>query len=133
MITFLPLPDFRQSAEVLDKKRLNKQCLEARQLFEGGWSNHPASKMWERYRGSLADYGFVFCKVAVERGINQFKNLKFFEDVMFSELVISLPLWLGDIRLHSSHRANLLRKDIDYYSKFGWLETPQKGYYWPCG
>lgn len=41
------------------------------------------------------------------------------------------PPWLGDDRVHSSHRANLLRKDFEHYSQFGWSEHPQEGYYWP--
>lgn len=41
------------------------------------------------------------------------------------------PPWLGDERVHSSHRANLLRKKYAHYSQFGWKETPVKGYYWP--
>lgn len=34
MQTFLPYPDFKQSAEVLDDKRLFKQCVEAYQLLQ---------------------------------------------------------------------------------------------------
>jgi len=32
--------------------------------------------------------------------------------------------------LHGMHRANLLRKDFEHYSKFGWNETPRNGYLW---
>lgn len=42
------------------------------------------------------------------------------------------PWWLGDERLHSSHRGRLLYKDPDWYSQFGWSEEPiETGYWWP--
>ena len=49
MQTFLPYRDFRQSAEVLDSKRLNKQILEGYQILKvlnsddpkAAWRNHP--------------------------------------------------------------------------------------------
>ena len=45
-------------------------------------------------------------------------------------LNIKFPHWLGDVRFHSSHRANLLRKDYEYYSQFGWTENPKSPYVW---
>jgi hypothetical protein len=41
-----------------------------------------------------------------------------------------LPHWLGMEEFHSSHRANLLRKDSEYYSKHGWIEDPNDPYVW---
>ena len=43
---------------------------------------------------------------------------------------IKYPHWLGNKSFHSSHRANLLRKDLEYYSKFGWIENPINPYTW---
>jgi hypothetical protein len=40
------------------------------------------------------------------------------------------PPWWGFKPLHSSHRANLLRKDPDYYGRFGWTEEPSFIYHW---
>ena len=40
------------------------------------------------------------------------------------------PDWLGNERFHSSHRANLLRKDSEYYSKQGWSEDSTNPYAW---
>jgi hypothetical protein len=37
---------------------------------------------------------------------------------------------LGNEEFHRSHRANLLRKDLPYYSKFGWIEDPNDPYMW---
>ena len=41
-----------------------------------------------------------------------------------------LPPWLGDERVHASHRSNLLRKDKDFYSKYNWSESNDMPYYW---
>jgi hypothetical protein len=41
------------------------------------------------------------------------------------------PWWLGDNRLHSSHRSNLLRKMPDYYVQFKWTDDPAAPYWWP--
>ena len=43
---------------------------------------------------------------------------------------IIYPSWLGNDLFHSSHRANLLRKDKEYYSKFCWNENCDEPYCW---
>ena len=40
------------------------------------------------------------------------------------------PYWLGKEEFHSSHRANLLRKDYEFYSKYKWKENPKSHYVW---
>jgi len=42
-----------------------------------------------------------------------------------------MPPWLGDDDFHSSHRANLLRKDSEHYGEFGWQEDSSLPYVWP--
>ena len=45
---------------------------------------------------------------------------------------VEMPYWLGDERMHSSHRSNLLRKDLEYYfSRYKWKEPIDIEYYWP--
>jgi hypothetical protein len=44
---------------------------------------------------------------------------------------IEMPPWVGDDRVHASHRSNLLRKDLEYYSKYRWKEPRDMEYYWP--
>jgi len=41
------------------------------------------------------------------------------------------PVWLYDEEFHASHRSNLLRKDPEYYGRFGWQELPDLPYLWP--
>jgi hypothetical protein len=42
------------------------------------------------------------------------------------------PPWINDWGIMFSHRSNLLRKDRDHYTRFGWLVKPDLPYKWPC-
>src|SRR5881628_876342 len=74
MQTFLPYPDFEQTARVLDLKRLGKQRVECIQVVRGltrsdyGWRHHPAVRMWRGFEEALGRYAFTTCEVWVERG-----------------------------------------------------------------
>jgi hypothetical protein len=38
---------------------------------------------------------------------------------------------MGQEEIHASHRSNLLRKDSEFYGKFGWAEPDDLPYFWP--
>lgn len=134
MQTFLPYADFALSAYVLDMKRLGKQRVEVYQILKAlrgetkGWANHPASKMWRGYEGTLVLYGLAICRDWVARG---------YKDTMTEKIQsympdrVLRPRWLGNEELHASHRSNLLRKFPEHYSKFDWKESPDLPYVWP--
>ncbi len=137
MQTFLPYADFQQSAKVLDYKRLGKQRVEALQIHNAltgvltkkgksykGWLNHPAVTMWRGYEDSLLHYKNVMINEWIERGYNNTM------EVISIKNSFDLPHWLGDERIHASHRSNLLRKDRKYYSQFKWHESDDLDYYW---
>jgi hypothetical protein len=69
MQTFLPYPDFAQSARVLDARRLGKQRVETIQVLRAltvpgyGWRRHPAAAMWAGYEAALVRYGLDICGV----------------------------------------------------------------------
>ena len=131
MQTFLPYPDFHESAKVLDMKRLGKQRVETLQILKGSWPNHPASKMWRGHRQVLAAYGVEVCKVWRSYGYKDScldKILGLAENYPGEN---HLPEWLGDDSFHRSHRSNLLRKNPLHYSKF-FLDVPDNlEYIWP--
>lgn len=143
MQTFLPYSNFAMSAEVLDNRRLNKQITEVFQLInsinEGnGWSNHPASKMWRKHVSSLIEYGLIcyeewqFRHDRKERGGVREHLSGERVKAMYKDLDrVDYPEWLGDNEFHSSHRAALLFKNLEYYSQFGWYEEPKIEYVWP--
>ena len=137
MQTFLPYPDFVQSAKALDYRRLGKQRLEAMQLVNStnkladnpnakvGWMNHPARFMWIGYMDALKLYHNVCIQEWIDRGYNNTMKLY---DVPND---ILMPPWIGDDRVHASHRCNLLRKDPVYYANHGWTEPTNLQYFWP--
>ena len=44
---------------------------------------------------------------------------------------IVMPKWMGDETFHASHRSNLLKKDPEFYGKYGWTEATDLDYLWP--
>lgn len=131
MQTFLPYPDFQQTAACLDNRRLGKQRVEAYQILralenpEHGWQRHPAVKMWRGYDDALRLYMNACIEEWVRRG---FRNTMLLAPVAGAP---TLPPWLGDPAFHASHRANLLRKDALYYARYGWTDDPTLPYIWP--
>lgn len=134
MNTFLPFPTFADSARVLDNKRLNKQIVEAYQLIQGQWPNHPCSKMWSKNIECLKLY-FNFC--LQEWKIVRGKNHKF--DFMICDKW-EFPTWINEPLVFFTHKVNLLRKDFFWYSQhitdtfiIENLSTFPEGYFWPVG
>ncbi len=137
MQTFLPYKDFRKSLESLDDKRLGKQRVETSQILNvilgrpkkdgtpyKGWLNHPCSVMWRGYENALKEYLNVSIDVWKARGKNNTMQKEAIEGKL------EMPWWLGKEELHSSHRANLLRKDPEYYKQHKWKENPEDPYVW---
>jgi hypothetical protein len=135
MQTFLPYADFFISLHCLDNKRLGKQRVEAYQILrtikEGrkGWSNHPAVLQWTAWPEALAFYGYEACRVWKSRGFKDSLASKFVEHLPWGDL--KYPPWLDAEEYHASHRSNLLRKDKEYYSRYGWTESDNLPYVWP--
>lgn len=130
MQTFLPLPNFEESAACLDRARLGKQRVEARQLVNailtrGAWCKHPAAKMWEDYVPALMHYSNVVIREWVARGYaNTMQIIEPSKEIIY-------PWWFGDEAFHASHRSNLLRKNPMWYRQFGWTEPDDLPYLWP--
>lgn len=132
MQTFLPYADFRKTVKCLYYRRLGKQRVEAYQILKilngetNRWVNHPAVLMWRGYENALGLYMNHCILEWVNRGYNN--NMRY-STIVASDIV--LPSWFGDENFHASHRSNLLRKNFEYYSQFGWNETPELEYVWP--
>ena len=132
MQTFLPHKSFKKSFKVLDYRRLGKQRVESHQILNvllnrtqtKGWRNHPIVRMWEGYEPALQLYFNMCVGEWVNRGYN---NNMLLEDI--TEPII-YPHWLGNKSFHSSHRANLLRKDYEFYSIYKWKEDSENPYTW---
>jgi len=132
MQTFLPYPDFEKSFACLDRQRLGKQRVEAMQIYnvltqrtnKKGWINHPAVLMWKGFEDALALYHNLCIKEWINRGYKNNMLLIECDNVVY-------PSWFGNETFHSYHRATLLLKNYEWYSQFGWNETPKYEYMWP--
>jgi len=162
MQTFLSEDTFESSARALDSKRLNKQSLEGRQMLNAlagnqkGFVNHPATKMWKGYEGSLVTYLYEVGKEAVNRGIKTEANWQAICDIASDNdwsMNKVVPPWWSDHwasnRIITTHRASLYAKDPEHYvgyeleyylvdsNPLDWVCCPTRrqgqpcGYYWP--
>lgn len=150
MNTFLPHKSFSKSARALDNRRLCKQITECEQILKAlrdpdyGWQHHPAVQMWRGYEKALIVYG-LYCYsewkhryVVGKRGgkLSHKSGQRLISTALYAG-AYKRPSWLGDERLHTSHRACLLAKDPDWYGQFDWTEDPtprtEDGwpYWWP--
>jgi len=137
MQTFLPHPNFRESAQCLDQKRLGKQRVEVLQLLNSfhrpnykGWKNHPAREMWRGFENGLVEYGKTICEVWKERGYKDtcWEKINAYHD---TSKPITFPKWVGDDAVHLSHKSNLIKKFPDHYKQL-WPDVPDNiEYIWP--
>ena len=148
MQTFLPYPDFLDSARALDAKRLGKQRVETIQVVRAltwpgyGWANHPAVLMWKGFEEALGRYGFVCCDVWTELGFGDTCAATISADLRTIGITVvrtqeelakagALPPWLGDPDLHRSHRSALARKDPEHYRPLFPDVPDDLPYVWP--
>lgn len=152
MQTFLNELTFSATAERLDKKRLQKQLLEGRQILEillvnttAAWRNHPAVLMWKGHEYWLYLYLKQIMLDCKERGINVEKNWEVISNC--KEIIptanVLPPEWWTDEKLQhrvvTTHRARLWVKNKEFYSayenNFDEAETlrccSHCNYFWP--
>jgi len=117
-----------------------------------GWDSHKVTNMWRGHELGLLLYQAAVCQEWTSRGYkdtclekstliyNHLVEREFgtitagrtiLERVHAGTLKVTWPAWLGDERVHASHRAALLWKAPEHYSAFGWTEEPEYNYYWP--
>lgn len=124
---------------MLDDKRLGKQRVEAMQLLNvltnpnpKGWRNHPATRMWRGYEHQLCLYTLAMCAEWTRRGYKDTVEANI-RGRMDGFTPRDPPHWMGYEPLHASHRSSLLRKDPEFYGRYGWAEECDLPYVWPPG
>lgn len=142
MQTYLPYPDFQQSAAVLDRVRLGKQRIEALQTLralvipEYGWQSHPAIRMWMGYVPALTLYGLAMAEEWTSRGgedTTRGRIAEFAPQAAHPDYAAKIPMppWLGDPDLHLSHRSKLLQKEPRFYTELFPGTPADLDYVWP--
>lgn len=150
MQTFLPYPDFDESAAVLDLRRLGKQRVETIQVLRAltvpgyGWRHHPAAAMWAGYEEALVRYGLQVCDqwcrndradTCATTLVTDLAATIGLDAVRAQEALAAdgeLPPWLGDDDVHRSHRSALVRKDPAHYRRFFPDVPDDLAYVWPA-
>lgn len=152
MQTFLSDPSFDVCAQHLDRLRLASQRREVVQIARAndpycpvgtpeliarkeaarlagetpkrGWQHHAAVIMWRGRLPALMLYLAAMDREWLRRGYKS--------NLVVPDLgPVTMPSWLGDDRLHSSHRSALRRKLPEHYDQFGWTDDPAAEYFWP--
>lgn len=137
MITFLPFPEYSRSARLLDRARLGRQRVECMTIvdalngYEPSWSLHPAVLMWEGYVPALLRYWRHIIEEWIARGYQDSVHVQLADREQRYGVVGDDPWWIGDPRLHRSHRSNLARKDPAFYGRYGWSDEGL-AYWWPA-
>ena len=141
----MPSADFQRSADCLDPVRRWKQVVECHQLLDAlngkpgreGKPNrllsHPCLKMWVGYTQALRLYtNHMLCTVLREKTHKVTAYRPFdFAGIGVKASAVPMPPWLGWEKFHRSQRSNLLRKDEQFYRRFGWTEPTDLPYEWP--
>ena len=139
MQTFLPYPNFTQTAKCLDRQRLGKQRVETLQILNAltnpnkGWQNHPATHMWRGHEQTLTTYGLTICTEWTNRGYKDTCHQKILDiqELHQHNWNPTPPPWLGNTQLHLSHQSNLLRKNPNHYKTYFHHVPPNLPYIWP--
>lgn len=158
VVTFV-VGSLEYTCKVLDKRRLNKQRVEAYQIISTiekgttGWSNHPATIMWIGYTTALRYYYNQITLECIKRKIEVTMPLYPFGDEtvryqtvdeflcnapMPKECIV-FPWWFTWEPLIASHRVSLMRKMPEYYTDELWSQEEYidisqyvgTGYVWP--
>jgi hypothetical protein len=136
MQTFVPYANAARSAQVLDYRRLGKQRVECKQIYNalvhgGGWANHPAVRMWVGHERYLVWYWIVMCQEWLSRGYNDNLLLQAKKAyIKATKGTDSPPNWWGG-KIHVTHKRALLAKNYKHYSQYWPRLTPVIDYYWP--
>jgi hypothetical protein len=146
MQTFLPIPNFCASAAVLDRQRLGKQRVEAKQILrvlvdehglfgaeaKPNWTEHPAVKMWRGHEVCLGLYGVAMCEEWRRRGFqdNTLDQICMLIDVAEPSSILP-PDWLGREDFHLSHKSRLIMKFPEHYGPLWPDVKPGLPYVWP--
>lgn len=141
MQTFMTHASYRDTAQILDTKRLGKQRVEAYQIFKalrgdydstGAWVNHPATVMWRGNEYELVLYGLTISNEFHQRGFDGVNMIEIFHNEFQRfepKSHTQYPWWVNDELLHLTHRSNLIRKYPEYYGGFNVPDNIP--YLWP--
>lgn len=126
MQIFIPSPSCLQTARQLDKRRLNKQIIEAAQILRAidgedrGWLNHPATRMYRPHKLWLQLYRA--CLMAFQSG-----DLEAAEAISRQADAVRPPFVTDEFC--RQHARRLYTKAPELYPQFAALGTSLENWY----
>jgi len=119
----------------LDNATLSAQRIQADTILtallrgRGGWSNHPTVRMWSGYTDALVLYrNMAIREHVLRKGRN---SLGLLEEKPAD--MIEMPWWVGSNHVMQAHRALLVEKNYEFYSKTWGGDPAWIPFCWPKG
>lgn len=142
---WLPLPSFKDSARTLSTSDLKKQRVDVVNLMdafhevaeselprheqESVRSDSPLYRMWYGFEMQLCEYGLEVCE-EYDRRVGKNGPVDYYAIIARhldwatgEESDMSKPNWFGDVDIHLSHQAALVRSDPEWYGKWYRVDT----------
>lgn len=118
-----------ETAKALDKRRLNKQIIECRQILDAingskAWNNHPIVKSYTDHTEWLDLY--MMCLDAYINGRKAYAEI-------FSELADKIRPEFHTQEYFNQMKRRLFTKDKEYYSQWEQLGTSDVNWYFVDG
>jgi hypothetical protein len=143
MQVWLPLPSFTDSVRTLSNTHLWRVRIDVIKLMDSYHEvqeselpvglrspyqideSEPLYKMWHGYEMQLCEYGLEACEEYTNRPSTPSEDFNLYEIISHhldwatgEESDMGKPNWFGDVDVHISHQAALVRLDPDHYSKY---------------
>lgn len=117
-----------ETAQVLDKRRLNKQIIECQQILDAlngkkAWSNHPCTL---QYRESLAKEwlaNYLSCLLS-------YVNSRYGEAMCYDEICEIIKPNFHTQEYFDQMKRRLYTKDSEYYKQWAHLGESEVNWYW---
>lgn len=129
-----------ETAQALDKKRLNKQIVECRQILnaiEGktkAWANHPAAIQYQEHEDWL--FRYLMCLenyywAVYKKDVPELTKPDLMEHaIKWSELASELRPAFHIEEFFTQMKRRLYTKDNNHYNRWRFLGESQENWYW---
>lgn len=129
MQILIPIPDFIESSGTFNNEHLQQQLhnisLAMNAIHEVSHlplRNNPFVKSWTGHEPQLCEYGITLGEECIARRLrsaavkDDYENLEWhLGNATSGDFSLEKPEWFGNVEIHDSHKAFLLRMDLAHY------------------
>ena len=127
-----------ETAKILDKKRLNKQILEIRQILKAingeskAWVNHPCTLQYKEYKEWLISYLNVL--INYQKHSFNLKNRDYLGAArVWNNYSMDFKPSFHDTDFFDNMKRRLYSKDNKHYKQFAYLGESEENHYFVNG